>query len=106
MATPEALAQLEAGLPARLPRELEATLVAITAEPERWNRQRRVEHCFADATDSWRGQIFHARDLDPRHLEFFGGRAMYRERYFMAAVVVAFPLVTQAVAAWIAGVTA
>lgn len=50
------------------------------------NEQRVFNRMYPDETKTYPdGTVYHARDLYPRHMEFFGAGAEYRERCAMAA---------------------
>lgn len=59
--------------------------VVIARELDRRDAQRRLDHMFPDATHDWRGQTYYARDLYPRHMEYFEAQARYREVCALAA---------------------
>jgi phage terminase large subunit-like protein len=57
----------------------------LEAKEQRFN-QSLLFRMFPDETTSWdNGETFHARDLYPKHLEFFRVGATHRERCLMAA---------------------
>lgn len=66
-------------------RELLERAVEISRELNRREAQNRFRHFFPDETHEWRGEIFYARKLYPKQMEFFKASATYREPCFMAA---------------------
>lgn len=61
-----------------------ARAVAIARELDRRDARRKIDHLFPDETHEWRGQVYHARHLYPRHLRFFEAGATYRQRLLRA----------------------
>jgi phage terminase large subunit-like protein len=70
---------------AKLPRAAKVEIIQLLEEKERRERQRKFYHYFPDNTHTWRGQIYHARHLYAKHMEFFEAGITYRERCFRAA---------------------
>lgn len=63
--------------------QVEQLLAPALAEQER-ARYGKFESFFPDATHTLGGMTYHARDLYPKHLEFFRATKDYREVCFMA----------------------
>jgi phage terminase large subunit-like protein len=60
-------------------------LAKIVTELRRRNGQRTFYRLFPDSTVEADGMVYYARDLYPRHLEWFEASATYRESCFLAA---------------------
>ena len=80
----------------RLTRKERVKLYALLSERQRRQGQQLFHALYPDEDTKWtgpslmgglieHGQILHARDKYPRHLEFFAAGATHRERCFMAA---------------------
>lgn len=74
------LKQIEA-----LPREKQERLLVLLTELKRRDGQRAFYTYFPDVDTIHEGEVIHAREKYPKHLEFFKVGADYRERCFRAA---------------------
>lgn len=67
-------------------REQLASAITLVDELRTRRRQRLFFEMYPDVTTTrWDDQVMYARDLYPKHLEFFRAGSTFRERCFMAA---------------------